>query len=435
VRPVAESPCVVLPWELTGATVVLRCTIQGLAFSERIEFEDAFELTPQRRALLDMLSLASVVSYAKAFAPIDINARHFLVPEPTREMITALYDHGMREFATHNNLERKTTFTLIGNAAPHADSSVANVSSTTTNPQRPLIPMGGGRDSSVVATALRALDPVLLSIGHNSFVEDIADRLSLPLHTVTRKIDPQLLDLNAQGSLNGHIPITAINSLIALLAADIYGCDCVVMANEKSASEPTRIVDGYVINHQYSKSYDFEQLLRAALATANVGINYFSALRDRNDDEIASTFAHSCTSLHTAFMSCNQAMLRDPNRRSKSWCGQCPKCRSVFLSLAPHLSPAHLTEIFGRDLLDDASQIAGFKDLIDVDAKPYECVGEIASARHALVSLQALPEWKDHRVVVAIGEVPPINHTTSVSHHGHFIPEQIHRLVGKVFSA
>ena len=425
--PVSENPCVVLPWEMTGATVVLRYTAHGMTFSERIEFEESFELTTHRRVLLDMLSMASVVSYAKAFAPIEIDATQFSLPAPTAEMISALYDHGMREFAAHNNLDHETTFTLVGTTTS-GTKSLALV-----NPQRPLIPMGGGRDSSVVATALRALDPVLLSIGHNPYVEEIADRLSLPLHTVIRHIDPQLLALNAQGSLNGHIPITAINSLIALLAADIYGCDCVVMANEKSASEPTRIVDGYVINHQYSKSFDFEQLLRNALAASNIDINYFSALRDRHDDDIAHAFAHSCTSLHSAFMSCNQAMLRDPEKRSKTWCGQCPKCRSVFLSLAPHLSPAQLTEIFGNDLLDDPFQVTGFKDLIDIEAKPYECVGEIASARNALMALHTMPEWKGHRVVVAIGEVSPIIDSTSSARQDHFIPEHFHRLMAEVF--
>ena len=418
----------VLPWELSGSTVALRYTASGITFTERLEFDTAFEITPARRALLDMLALAAVVSYAKAFAPVDIDASHFSLTTPATEMISALYDHGMREFATHNTLPHTPTFTLRSTSALSTHEMALRP-----HPTRPLIPMGGGRDSSVVATALCEINPVLLSIGHNLFVEDIATRLSLQLRTVTRHIDEQLLALNAQGALNGHVPVTAINSLIALLAADIYACDCVVMANEKSSSEPTRIIDGYSVNHQYSKSFDFESLLRSALTASGIDVNYFSALRDHSDNDIARAFAQTCTPLHTAFMSCNKAMLRDPNRRSKSWCGNCPKCRSVFLTLAPHLLPQQLTEIFGKDLLNDPAQLQGFTDLIDVDAKPYECVGEIASARTALATLRTLPEWKDHLVVLAISEISPDAHTTPPHHSPHFIPENIHQLMAKAF--
>lgn len=425
-RPISENPIVVLPWELSGSTVSLRYAAGGTTFTERLEFDTSFDLTPACRTLLDMLALTAVVSYAKAFAPADIDASHFSLPKPTAEMITALYDHGMREFASQNSLPQTPTFTLSSVGACETDKSITRLHSS-----RPLIPMGGGRDSSVVATVLCELNPVLLSIGHNPYVEDIATRLSLPLHTVTRHIDEQLLTLNAQGVLNGHVPVTAINSLIALLAAEIYACDCVVLANEKSSSEPTRIIDGYNINHQYSKSYDFESLLRNALAASAIDINYFSALRDRSDDDIARTFAQSCQVLHTAFMSCNKAMLRDASRRSQSWCGNCPKCRSVFLTLAPHLSPQKLTQIFGKDLLDDATQIPGFAELIDIDSKPFECVGEIASARNALSALRTSPEWKDRLVVVAIGELSPTAHTSLAHHSPHFIPEHIHQLMNK----
>jgi hypothetical protein len=84
-------------------------------------------------------------------------------------------------------------------------------------------------------------------------------------------------------------------------------------------------------------------------------------------------------------------------------------------------------------LLDDATQVSGFTDLIDIDAKPYECVGEIASARHALATLRTLPEWKDHLVVLAISEISPDAHTTPSHHSPHFIPENIHQLMDKAF--
>jgi len=419
----------VAPWDHQGSTVLLRFSHGDHTFVEQLDFDVPFVLTPQRQSLLDMLSLVAAVSYAKAFAPINIDGTHFSLTTAIAEMCACVYDHGMREFAVHNNLALEPTLTLV-HTAPQATHLEPVLSESCT----PLIPMGGGRDSSVVATALQTLQPVLLSIGNNPYVENIAQRLSLPLHSVTRQIDQRLLALNAQGALNGHVPVTAINSLISLLAADIYGCNCVVMANEKSSSEPTRVIGDYEINHQYSKSYHFELVMRRALSSTGIGINYFSALRHRTDDEIAQAFSQFCAPLHTTFMSCNKAMLRDSSRRSNRWCGNCPKCRSVFLSLAPYMSPQHLVEIFGNDLLNDASQISGFKDLVDIEAKPFECVGEVASARRALSLVRSLPAWSQHVVVSSIGDVSPDSEIYPVALQEHFIPDPIHDLMNQVFS-
>src|SRR5690606_16672904 len=142
---------------------------------------------------------------------------------------------------------------------------------------------------------------------------------------------------------------TAINSLISVVVALATGCGSVVMANERSASQATRVVAGVAINHQYSKSLAFERLLRAALAPT--GISYFSALRPWGELPIARAFARAPRAVHAAFMSCNRAFVRDPARRSAGWCGDCPKCRSVYLSLAPFMAPGDLATIFGRDLL------------------------------------------------------------------------------------
>ena len=56
--------------------------------------------------------------------------------------------------------------------------------------------------------------------------------------------------------------MTGILSAIAVLAAVARGRDAVVMSNEWSASEPTLVVDGRPVNHQYSKSGSFERGLR-----------------------------------------------------------------------------------------------------------------------------------------------------------------------------
>jgi hypothetical protein len=104
--------------------------------------------------------------------------------------------------------------------------------------------------------------------------------------------------------------------------------------------------------------------------------------------------------------SCNKAFkLHDPTAR---WCGDCPKCRFVFLAMAPAMSRERITRIFGKDLLADPAQLRGFEELMGIDAhKPFECVGEVEESVVALGLLAADPQWASAPVVRSlVAEVP-----------------------------
>jgi hypothetical protein len=59
-----------------------------------------------------------------------------------------------------------------------------------------------------------------------------------------------------------------------------------------------------------------------------------------------------------------------------------------------------LLAIFGRNLLDDDTQAAGFDALLEYhDHKPFECVGEGAEARAAMYTLSQRPEWQEDALV------------------------------------
>jgi len=425
----------VLPWELDGNRILLRYRSSMGDFTEVLTFPSDVTVTDNSHTIIDLLSLAASVSYAKVLAPTTIHAPTFTVTDAAHRMFTSLFDEGMREFAVHNDLPLEKTFTLGSHhtVLPHTSASRA-----INEQSRIVIPIGAGRDSSVVASALQSMNPLLLSVGENIYAQRIAERLHLHLVTIGRTIDPFLLELNSGGARNGHIPITAITSLIALLYATMTDSDAVVMANEYSASEPTRHVGDIDINHQYSKSLHFETLLREALQTHGVTTQYFSALRDKRDTDIARVFSTRCEDLHTSFMSCNQAMLRDPKKRSNGWCCSCAKCRSVFLSMAPYSDPQHLTHIFGVDLLNTADQLEGFRELIDVSKKPFECVGEILSARESLLQLQTQSLWMNHHVVQhlcdELSTLSSQNTEVAPTHtKEHFIPDSIHRAIEEFF--
>ena len=97
-------------------------------------------------------------------------------------------------------------------------------------------------------------------------IEQPAAVTGLPVVRAEREIDPQLLRSAELGFLNGHVPVTGILSAIAVLAAVLEDRDAVVMSNEWSASIPTLEFDGRPVNHQFSKSEEFEAAFRGVLA-------------------------------------------------------------------------------------------------------------------------------------------------------------------------
>jgi UDP-N-acetyl-alpha-D-muramoyl-L-alanyl-L-glutamate epimerase len=373
-----------------------------IEFCERLALPVALPevLTSQLMRTLDLLAIAIATSYAKV-AAVRTLGTHVVLDQAAHAFVHALYDDGLREFTARNGLTVPRPIVLdTAEGAPHLAPAAASTSAAPAS--RPVVPFGAGRDSTLLLSTLRDLNPIGFTVKDNIYARRVCEWLDVELLTAERHLDPLLFTLNSAAephrALNGHVPVTAVNSLISILVAQALGSSAVLMANERSASESTRIVDGVEVNHQWSKSLACEQLLRAALA----GVDYVSLLRPWGELPIARAFARLDSQLHRRFMSCNQAFLINDERRSDGWCCACPKCHSVFLSLAPFLGPDDLTGIFGTNLLADESQIAGFADLVDPTSKPYECVGEVAESAAALVMVLDDVRWSGAPVVEAL---------------------------------
>jgi hypothetical protein len=161
------------------------------------------------------------------------------------------------------------------------------------------------------------------------------------------------------------------------------------------------MVDGVPVNHQYSKSLEFERLLRDLLTTTvDPGLTYGSALRPYSELAIARAFA-GLERYHPTFCSCNTAF-RQQAPAGQRWCGACPKCRFVALMLAPFLDREALAAIVGRDLFADPDQVVGFAALMSDDDKPFECVGERRESAAALTLLADRPAYAASPVVAAL---------------------------------
>lgn len=349
--------------------------------------------------VLDLLYLAAGTSYYKIAAPRAVELDAVRLSEKALPWATALFRHGLAEFAYVNDLTHILELELTGGGPE----PVAGPPPAGHPDGHPLVPIGGGKDSLVSVEALRAagLAPVLISVNPNELRTGVMDLAGRPQLPVTRTLDRALFELNRAGAYNGHVPVTAINSLVAVATAVLHGLGPVVMSNERSASIPNLGWYGHQINHQWSKGLAAEGLLREALA-AHAGLPdaYFSLLRPMSELHIARVFARF-TAYDGLVTSCNAAFRMAG--RSARWCGDCPKCRFVFLVLAPFLARPRLLGIFGADLLADPAQLPGYRELAGVTRhKPFECVGEPAESLAALRLVAGRTEWADAPVVRAL---------------------------------
>lgn len=367
--------------------------------------------------VLELLHVVAGVSYYKAAAPPRL-----VLPAPLGtaavELVTAVYTKGLAEYAYRNELPH------VLELRPEVPSGTVDPAAPVDNSdRRPLSAVGGGKDSIVTLEALRhaGLDPVPFSVNPNHVIVSVNEASDLVPLAARRRLDPVLFELNAAGARNGHIPVTAINSLIAVATAVLHGLGPVVMSNERSASDPNLIWNGHEINHQWSKGVEAEGLLRAALAEhAGLTEPYFSLLRSLSELHIARLFAE-IDRYDAVVTSCNAAFkLRDASER---WCRDCPKCRFVFLAMAPFMPRERLTGIFGGDLLADESQVPGYRELLGIDGhKPFECVGEVEESVVALSLLAQQDQWRDAPVVRALVAALPDTAWQSAANSDVFTP-------------
>lgn len=381
----------------------------GPSFTEEYRFEGA-QLAigePARHALraaVHILHVCASTNYFKTASPRFVSFGATPVAPPTHALLTALLGPGLAEFRYRNRLDQAKV-PLI-DAIPDRSSCPTVLEPTST----PLVPAGGGKDSIATIEALHQNGhrPVLFVLGGHERILDVCDRAGLEAVVADRRMDPLLARLNHAGALDGHIPVSAIVSASALIAAICAGCDAIVMSNERSASDPNLDIDGTQVNHQYSKSIDFEGVFRRAVDESVSGsIEYFSLLRRSSELRIARYFA-GLSKYHDVFVSCNHAFSESGDSFSR-WCRACPKCRFLYAVLAPFLSREEMVGIFGRDLLDDEHQIPGYLELLGVAkwTKPFECVGDVTETKLALSLAAGCPDWRDSAVVRAIRRAAP----------------------------
>ena len=381
----------------------------GPELIERVRFRDAPKVLPARQTAfaqaLRMLHWIAGVSYYKAGVPPAIRVEGALPDTLTAAFLDRVYEHGLGEFGWHNHIDLRGRIRFPSAAQANPIASNAGLR------RRSLVPIGGGKDSLVSIEWLKAAgDPASVAwIGSSPLIAACAERTGLPMLNVSRQVSPVLFDYNRAGALNGHVPVTAINSAIIVVAALLFDFDAIAFSNERSASSATLEYDGQEINHQWSKGWEFERGFGEWVAGHVASdLHYYSLLRPWSEVAIAKRFT-SFSGYDDVFSSCNRNFRLLGPKPADRWCGQCPKCHFVFLALAPFMPKPRLLSIFGCNLLDDPSQAAGFDALLEFrDHKPFECVGEGRESRAAMAALATRADWREDALVQRfVAEIQP----------------------------
>jgi hypothetical protein len=387
-----------------AATSVARFpyALDELRFVEELEFPDGGDAdavaSDAFARLLDVTAVVLGVSYFKLKAPLRIVVQ-FPLTEQGREFALDVYSNGLGEFYARNNLNH------FGKIEIEAPIDTRKSRPAPLLKDRALLPIGGGKDSLVSVELLEAAGfeyspfavnpkgPILSSVGKLG---------KTPLY-VTRTLDPRMIHLGKEpGYLNGHVPSTAINSMIAALTALLFSYRRIILSNERSASEGNVVHDGREVNHQYSKSLDFEIRIAKVLEEATGGaLGYFSLLRPYSEAKIAKLFARE-TRFDHVFSSCNRNF-KLSGHDGPLWCGECPKCHFTFLIMAPRMDYERMMGIFGHNFLDRKENERSFRELTGLAGqKPWECVGEIEEAAACLYVLTTHPDWEGSAIVAAL---------------------------------
>lgn len=362
----------------------IRDQSQKISFTEKITFPPVQNSDIPKSLLNNLmqnLMLILGVSYWKLYASHKIIIESNFLNKEQAHFWNTVYTKGLGEFFYKNKIDFRGLIQFP---------SVKQNSEKTISFQRKnriLLGLGGGKDSIVTAELFKAKnkDFDLFIVGASEIQEEVASVIGKKPIIMKRELDSKLFELSkTKGIYNGHIPISAIYAFLGIMAGAFYDYQHFVVGNEKSANYGNVEYLGQTINHQWSKSEEFENLFSEYIKKfMTPNISYSSLLRGMNELEVTKEFV-KYPKYFKVFSSCNtnfkilRGVYPERSRRAQRlpWCGKCPKCLFVFICLAAFLPKKEVLDIFGKNFFEDESLLTFFEELIGIrNFKPFECVG------------------------------------------------------------
>ena len=315
------------------------------------------------------LGMVELISYWKLTCAPTVIVECGRLNEDQIRWWKKLYFHGLGEFFYKNNIH--VDMDGFMNLSSTGEAITGQMDQRVYHGN--LIPVGGGKDSFVSLELLKdskednhafVINHVMSAV-HAAFA---AGYRGESLIIAERTLDSRMLEFNKCGFLNGHTPFSALCAFAASLTAIIYGIQNICLSNEDSANEST--IKDSTVNHQYSKTFMFEQDFKHYMDTyITPEVHYFSLLRPLSELQIAGLFS-TLTDYLPVFRSCNVG------QKEEKWCGHCAKCLFVCVLLSAYLDDEMLVNIFHADMLNDPTMYDLLAQLTGIsDNKPFECVG------------------------------------------------------------
>ena len=328
------------------------------------------------------IGLIELISYWKSTCSPHVVIKCGYLDQNQINWWKKLYFYGLGEMLYKNNIH--TNINDFMNIECKGEEIVSKLEPMEDNFNGYIVPIGGGKDSTVTLETLNIdknkdfaliVNPKTVTL-ECARIAGLRDENVIELY---RTIDPKLIELNKQGYLNGHTPFSTMIAFVSFFMAYLLSKKYIALSNENSANESN--VDGEKINHQYSKSFEFEcDFEEYATKYLKAPIKYFSFLRPLNELQIAKIFSQN-EKYHKIFRSCNVGS----KEKEWIWCCNCPKCLFAFIILSPFLYKEKLVNIFGEDLYKKQSLLQTFLELAGKkNIKPFECVGTFEEVNYAI---------------------------------------------------
>ena len=338
--------------------------------------------TKQAKNMAFHIGLIELISYWKSVCCPQIVIKCGYLSEEQKQWWKKLYFYGLGELFYTNNI--KTTFDEFVSIKCEHEKNELLYNSIEEESNGYIVPIGGGKDSVVTLETLK-IDkekdycliinpkPVTLKCA------EIAGMDSNHIIEIYRTIDKRLIELNSQGMINGHTPFSAMLAFTSYFVAYLLSKKYIALSNENSANESNVI--GEKVNHQYSKSFEFEKDFEEySNKYLKAPVKYFSFLRPLNELQIAKIFSKH-EKYHKTFKSCNVGS----KEKEWKWCCNCAKCLFAYTILSPFLYKKKLVDIFGEDMFEKKELLNTFIELTgNGETKPFDCVGTFEEVNFAI---------------------------------------------------
>lgn len=350
-------------------------------FEEIINFDDGnfdirkdinFEILEN---ILFHLHLALGISYYKLYPTQKLIIKSGNIDEFWIKFWEKFYKKWLGEFLFRNDINPEKLFQF----QVKSDNKIERIDFTSSN--RALIPIWGGKDSIVTLELFKKS-----YVDFDTFIFGKIDKIkqkSIEMtgkknFLVTRKLSQRLFELNETWEyFNGHVPITGIIAFTMEVVAYIFDYKYLILSNELSANFGNTEWKWIEVNHQWSKSLEFEKDFWVYIEKyISSDVKYFSFLRWMYEIKIAKIFSQIWKLYFENFSSCNNNFkIQKFSNHDGLWCNNCSKCAFVFSMLYSFLEKKEMSNIFWENLYLGSKLEWIFKELLWISGiKPFECV-------------------------------------------------------------